>query len=185
MQKFTNIYGSLPQVVEQQLEFAKNSMEHPIFHPERVLYEHIRIVVDRTLETDAIELHFAGLLHDITKSGFCPALWGENHDRVGTYNAKLDYWRNAEHDKQAVQFIELPSVTEWIRSCGVNDAQMADIKSLCLNHMHTKQNIHRYQKIAHNAVIRPFKGIYNGVSSEARYLSMALFFSSYCDNMRV
>lgn len=189
IENFKRLYG-IPQIVENQLAFAEGSLEHPIYHPERCLLKHIDIVIGRALETDIAELHFAALLHDITKSGYCPPLWS---GRYGTLR-KLkqgEYWRNDEHQNQAVDFILLPEVHKWLLDNFVDVWMVADI---CKWHMWLKEHLygrwsvgrvvsHHVSNVFESETKYILRSIKNPMRENYVFWDLAYFFSSYCDNM--
>lgn len=190
---FRSLY-TIPQIVENQLNFSEGSLEHPIYHPERCLLKHIDIVVGRALETNIAELHFAALLHDITKSGYCPPLWA---GRYGTLRKLKEgnYWRNDEHQNQAVDFILIPEVKKWMLDNLVDIWMVADI---CKNHMEVKEHLYgrwSVNRIVSNHVSKYFqsesKNVLRSIDkvgdknirNEYVFWDLAYYFSSYCDNM--
>lgn len=185
---FRNLYG-IPLIVQNQLDLAVNSLEHPIYHPERYLDKHIDIVVGRALETSIKELHFAAILHDITKSGYCPPLWVGRYGKLRP-TEKGDYWRNDEHQYQAVDFIRLPEVTQWMLDNSIDIQMVCDI---CENHMFMKEHLYGRWSCG-NVITRDFFKAFDipytlktleSIRVEYDYWDLAYFFSSYCDNMRV
>lgn len=179
--KFTELYGMLP-VVEQQLELSKNSPEHPIYHPEGTLLRHIDIVLERALERPEPELHFAALLHDITKSGWCPSLWTGQKGEMKTL-PEGKYWQNVFHAEQAVDFINLKVdnvkvIHNWMMEYKCDDLTVI---TLVGNHMKMKN------------YLKGEKGISGGLKESKRKIfkesfndkdwEMLYYFSTYCDNM--
>jgi hypothetical protein len=180
VQTFYSRYNSKwPAELTQQLELSVNSPEHPIHHPEGTLDAHIDEVVRRGLARPEPELAFAAILHDITKSGLCPALWDGRVGVMKTIPAG-SYWQNVEHPKQALAFINLPSVTEWMSHHGI-DVEL--VKQLVGCHMTMK------------TFLAGIAGTPGGMGETKRENFKAKFsetswdlmwyFSTVCDNMSI
>lgn len=162
-------------LVQQQIEYSIGSPEHPIYHPEKTLDAHIDIVVGRCLEYDSKELHFVGMFHDITKSGYCPALWD---GRVGEmkHTENGSYWQNTEHNLQAADFIAIPEVTEIFKICGVN----VDLVSEMVK-QHMKMKLFLYGEMGEDGMNK--KNRRKFAAKYAADFELMRIFSGYCDNM--
>lgn len=64
---FEELIELVPDEVKKLLEQAKSNPENKKYHPEGNTYEHIRIVVNKLLPTNDINLILAGLFHDLGK----------------------------------------------------------------------------------------------------------------------
>lgn len=179
-QSFYSRYVEMwPMELTVQLEMSVNSPEHPIFHPEKTLDAHIDEVVRRALSRPEIELHFAAILHDITKSGWCPSLWS---GKIGSMKStpEGEYWQNFEHPKQAVAFTKLSSVKDWMSRHNVD---IEVVTTIVDNHMKMK------------SYLAGIKGDPNGMGEKKRETfqksfsekvwEMMYFFSTVCDNMQL
>lgn len=121
------------KLLSNKFQEIKNSPEHPVFHPEGTLGNHIMLVALKSfLWTENSDLIWAGLLHDICKadksfkSGFVTLPEG-----TGTY------WSNPLHHKQAKEFIENNDDLKYlILQTGGNWENVAE---LCYWHMAAKQ----------------------------------------------
>jgi len=169
IKKFKSRYGTLIEI-EDQLNKSIDSLDHPVYHPEKTLIKHIDIVIGRALERPEKELHFAAMLHDITKSGWCPALWS---GRIG--NSKTiesgTYWQNSNHHNQAEDFMSISNIKKWIISNGVD---FDKCRLIVKNHMRMKYYI--------SGQMKPKTSI--KMKSELMEIWELLFyFSDYCDNM--
>lgn len=116
------------------LQATKNCLEHPIYHPESVLSNHIKIVGLKALFLKNKELICAAILHDI-----CKPIQGEYADIDG-----IKYWTNKNHDKGAFDLIHNDDdIRYWIKQTGANIDNVANI---CLHHMNCKQEIIKKDK---------------------------------------
>lgn len=119
------------QFLSNKFQEIKNSPEHPIYHPEGTLGNHIMLVTLKAfLWTRNADLIWAGLLHDICKadesfkSGFVTLPEGT-------------YWSNPLHHKQAKELIEKNDDLKYlILQTGGNWKNVAE---LCYWHMAAKQ----------------------------------------------
>ena len=179
--KILELYPNAPQVVYDALENCIGSPEHPIYHPEGTLEKHIDIVVERCLQSDSIDLHFTGLLHDIMKHGICVKLgwYGENRKGHIKEHPEGDYYQNIDHANHVVKFINLSEVAQWITSHGAN---IDNVKTLVGEHMHMKNYIagedgrdggmgDKKRKTMKERLSHVWNDLYH--------------FSTYCDNMLV
>ena len=172
--RFFDVFG-FNRLIQIQLDFAMQSPEHPIHHPERWLIRHIDICVGRGFNTLDSSLTFAAMLHDITKSGFCPALWtgrkGQMKPCEGTF-----YWQNIHHGEQAGDFCQL------LRGYIPSDI-FQDVQAICVNHMKMKN------------FLAGERGELGGLKQSKRLAFEAQFspelfaklrtFSEYIDNMKL
>jgi hypothetical protein len=177
IKRFNALY-SIPPILQTQLDLSKGSPEHPIYHPEGTLDVHIDIVVGRAMERPEKELHIAAILHDITKCGFCPALWSGKIGRVKRI-PEGSYWQNVKHAEQGGEFAEIPEIKRWIKSTG---ADFKKVKMIVTNHMKMK------------SYLGGEKGLKGGMKESKRSAmksklspvwDMLYYFSTYCDNMRI
>lgn len=67
IKSFEELLSICPIDIIEKLEELKTLKERKDFHPEGNTYEHIRIVTERLMKTDNINLILAGLFHDICK----------------------------------------------------------------------------------------------------------------------
>jgi hypothetical protein len=178
---FLETYRNAPQVVYDALENCIGSPEHPTYHPEGTLEKHIDIVVERCMQSDSKELHFAGLLHDIMKHGICLALgwYGENRKGHIKEHEDGDYYQNVHHASHAVKFINLPEVTEWITSHGVN---VENVKTLVGEHMRMKNYLAGEDGRDGGMGANKRKAMKERLSHVWEDL---YYFSTYCDNMLI
>jgi hypothetical protein len=180
VQSFYSKYAELwPNELTVQLELSVDSPEHPIFHPEKTLDAHIDEVVRRALSRPEPELHFAAILHDITKSGWCPSLWS---GRIGSIKTlpEGEYWQNFEHPKQAVAFTKLFAIKDWMNYHNIDSEVVVTIVD---NHMKMK------------SYLSGLEGDVNGMGAKKResfqasfpekVWEMMYFFSTVCDNMQI
>jgi hypothetical protein len=180
VQSFYSKYAEFwPKELTDQLELSVDSPEHPIFHPEKTLDAHIDEVVRRALSRPEPELHFAAILHDITKSGWCPPLWS---GRIGSMKTlpEGEYWQNFEHPKQAVEFSKLPAIQDWMVRHNVD---IDIVTTIVDNHMKMKN------------YLAGAKGEVGGMSEKKckafkdsfpeKVWEMMYFFSTVCDNMQI
>ena len=90
---FEEFVEILPYSVKRKLEQLKFLRERPDFHPEKSAYEHIRIVTERLIQTNDVDLIMAGVFHDICK-----------FDTVRE-NKKTGWPTSPGHDDAAYDFI--------------------------------------------------------------------------------
>jgi hypothetical protein len=166
-----------PMIVLNMFEKCIGSPEHPIFHPEKTLDAHIEIVMQRALEQDALELHFAAFLHDICKHGFCDFISTERQGTLKTI-PEGDYWQNVKHPEHAVAFINLPEVRSWIKS---NGADFNVIEKLIKFHMRMKDYI--AGENGEEGGMGDFKRIAFKIYFSDYEWDLMCYFSEYCDNM--
>jgi hypothetical protein len=172
-------YDGLPTLVIEMLVHGKTSPEHPIYHPEGNLYAHIDIVVGRAMETDSKELHFAALLHDICKHGHNTCLGYER--RTGRLKTLPEgtYWQNTQHDRQSVEFCDLPVITKWMESHEVN---VSMVKTLVGNHMRMKTFLGG-KAGRRNGMGKPKRDRMQKALEAKGCWKELVFFSTYCDSM--
>lgn len=123
--KFELFIESAPDIITKKLEQLKTLRERPDYHPEPSCYEHIRIVTDRLIQTDDIDLIFCGVLHDICK-----------YDTF-KINPKSGYPTCPGHDEASYKLIlGSTEIQEWISSKG---GDIVIISLICLYHMRFHQ----------------------------------------------
>jgi hypothetical protein len=166
-----------PMIVMNMFEKCVDSPEHPIFHPEKTLDAHIEIVMQRALEQDALELHFAAFLHDICKHGFCDFISTERQGTLKTI-PEGDYWQNVKHPEHAVAFMNLPEVRSWIKS---NGADFNVIEKLIKFHMRMKDYI--AGENGEEGGMGDSKRIAFKIYFSDYEWDLMCYFSEYCDNM--
>jgi hypothetical protein len=166
-----------PMIVLNMFEKCIGSPEHPIFHPEKTLDAHIEIVMQRALEQDALELHFAAFLHDICKHGFCDFISTERQGTLKTI-PEGDYWQNVKHPEHAVAFMNLPEVRSWIKS---NGADFNVIEKLIKFHMRMKDYI--AGENGEEGGMGDSKRIAFKIYFSDYEWDLMCYFSEYCDNM--
>jgi hypothetical protein len=166
-----------PMIVLNMFEKCIGSPEHPIFHPEKTLDAHIEIVMQRALEQDALELHFAAFLHDICKHGFCDFISTERQGTLKTI-PEGDYWQNVKHPEHAVAFTNLPEVKSWIKS---NGADFNVIEKLIKFHMRMKDYI--AGENGEEGGMGDSKRIAFKIYFSDYEWDLMCYFSEYCDNM--
>ena len=114
-----------PTSVMSRLEALKGLKERSDFHPEANTFEHIKIVTERLILTNDIDLIFSGVLHDLFK-----------HD-TACINPKNGFITCPGHDIDVADFIQSnKEVNEWIKSFG---ADPEVVMNLCKDHMRFKQ----------------------------------------------
>ena len=180
--KFLELYPNAPQILYEMLQNCVGSPEHPIYHPEGTLDKHIDIVIERAMEKNTKELHFAACLHDICKHGHLECISTDAHPysyQIGRLKEIPEgvYWQNINHAQHAVKFCELPLVSKWILSHGVN---LDKVKMIVGNHMRMK-NYLTGEKGGKNGM-KPSKR--DAMKKELELVWEDLYyFSSYCDSM--
>jgi hypothetical protein len=177
--KFFEIYPNAPEIVLKAIDNCNGSPEHPVFHPEGTLEKHIDIVVGRCMETDSIDLHFTGILHDIMKHGICEKLGWVGENRKGKMKTIPEgtYYQNVNHATHAVIFIDLPEVSKWITSHGAN---IERVKTMVGEHMRIKNYISGLNGIKGGMSISKREAMRERLNNVWAEL---LYFSTYCDNM--
>ena len=121
------------QYLSNKFQEIRDSPEHPVYHPEGTLGNHIMLVTLKAfLWTENADLIWAGLLHDIFKAN------KSFKSRVVTL-PEGTYWSNPLHPKQAKEFImENDDIKYLILQTGGNWKNVAE---LCYWHMAAKQGI--------------------------------------------
>ena len=119
------------KLLSNKFQEIKNSPEHPIYHPEGMLGNHIMLVTLKAfLWTENADLIWAGLLHDICKAD------KSFKSRVVALPEEA-YWSNPLHPKQAKEFIGNNDDLKYlILQTGGNWENVAE---LCYWHMAAKQ----------------------------------------------
>ena len=133
--------------------------------------------MQRALEQDALELHFAAFLHDICKHGFCDFMSSERQGTLKTI-PEGDYWQNVKHPEQAVTFMNLPEVRNWIKSNGVD---FSVVEKLVKYHMQMKNYIageNNEEGGMGDSKRIAFKSNFSDYEWD-----LMCYFSEYCDNM--
>lgn len=118
---FDEIVDNLPDEIYELLIQLKTLRERPDYHPEESVYEHIKIVTERLLQTNDPDLVMTGIFHDIGKF---------------VKNIKVDHttWPTApDHPKYAADMVD--KHRDWIWWYGANPD---NVRWLCLNHMKFK-----------------------------------------------
>tara|TARA_R110000796_G_scaffold231853_5_gene349929 strand:+ start:1939 stop:2607 length:669 start_codon:yes stop_codon:yes gene_type:complete len=113
--------------LNQLLLDTKNSLEHPVYHPERWLSNHILLVTLRAvLISGNINVILAALLHDLMKP--------QKGEFVETEAGP--YWSNPKHAGQIASVIdENGGIAYFIRSMGGDIKHVSD---MCRYHMGVK-----------------------------------------------
>lgn len=118
---FEEILHNLPEDVRVHLIDLKSLRERPDYHPEESVFEHIKIVTERLLQTDDPDLVMTGIFHDIGK-----LVKNVGDSRTG--------WPTApDHPKYAADMIDIHR--DWIWWFGANPD---NVRWLSLNHMKFK-----------------------------------------------
>lgn len=114
-----------PISVTDRLEKLKTLRERPDYHPEPNTFEHIRIVTERLMLTDDMDLIFAGCMHDLFKL-----------DTLAI-NPKTGFPTCPGHDTRVASFIRSNTeVQEWMGRFG---ADIETVALLCGDHMRFHQ----------------------------------------------
>jgi hypothetical protein len=114
-----------PSSVTDRLENLKTLRERPDYHPEPNTFEHIRIVTERLMETNDMDLVFAGCMHDLFKL-----------DTLAI-NPKTGFPTCPGHDTRVASFIRSNNeVQEWMKRFG---ADVETVAALCGDHMRFHQ----------------------------------------------
>lgn len=116
---FDELVSLAPDNIKSELERLKTYKENNDYHPEDNVYEHIKIVTERLIKTNDINLILSGLFHDITKLIACEITF----DKTGKF-------RSFGHDKLSADFVIKNK--EFIVSLGGN---VDEIYSIVINHM--------------------------------------------------
>ena len=118
---FETLIETAPHVIKRKLEQLKFLRERPDFHPEPSVYEHIKIVTERLIQTGDLDLIYAGILHDIMK-----------FDTVRE-NPKTGWPTSPGHDKAAHELIHAnASIKSWLHH---NGADWEKVANICAAHM--------------------------------------------------
>lgn len=118
------------------LDASKACLEHPVYHPEKWLNNHIALVALKChLLYNNINLTATALLHDIMKPH--DGNWKETDNGL--------YWSNNDHAKQAAELIrENDDIRYYLKSLkGLDINIVADI---CYYHMASKDKIPKKAK---------------------------------------
>lgn len=123
---FDELIQSAPEAIQTRLNDLKGMRERPDYHPEPNAFEHVRIVTERLLQTDNINLILAGVLHDICKV-----------DCART-NPKTGWPTSPGHEDAAFELMHNDeSIESWIESFEGSD--FIKISLIVLNHMRFHQ----------------------------------------------
>lgn len=116
------------------LQFSKDCKERPVYHPEKMLNNHIGLVTLRAMFTGDKNMIACGILHDIAKP-----LGGEWIDK-----GEGLYWSNNDHAKQSAELIrENDDIRYWLKLIGCDWELVANI---CQWHMAAKEHIPKRAK---------------------------------------
>lgn len=115
---FDEIVENLPEEIHKLLMDLKTLRERPDYHPEESVYEHIKIVTERLLQTDDPDLVLTAIFHDI----------GKLVKNIG--NGPSGWPTAPNHPKFAGDMVD--KHRDWIWWFGANPD---NVKWLCLNHM--------------------------------------------------
>lgn len=119
---FDEIVKNLPKEMHNLLMNLKTLRERPDYHPEENVYEHIKIVTERLLQTDDPDLVMTAIFHDIGKL-------------VKNIGIGPSGWPTAPaHPLYAGDMVD--THRDWIWWFGANPD---NVKWLCLNHMKFKE----------------------------------------------
>lgn len=113
---FDSLRETAPLLIKRKLVQLKFLNERPDFHPEPSVFEHIKIVTTRLIETGNIELILSGILHDICKLD------------VVRENPKTGWPSSPGHEDAAFDLIiHSPEIIDWIFQNGGNWNKVAHI----------------------------------------------------------
>lgn len=139
---FETLIETAPDIVKSNLFANKSLRERPDYHPEESAYEHIKIVTERLIPTDDMNLIFAAIFHDIKKT------------ETAKTNPKTGWPTCPGHDIKAFDFImESPIVQSWIID---NGGDYRTVAYICLNHMRFHQ-LHEMRESKRNINITTWK----------------------------
>jgi hypothetical protein len=127
MNFFENLVASLPTILKNRFERAKNIMHSPTYHPEGSVYNHIKIVVERCTQYNDPVMVAAALLHDICKVD------------TAAINPKTGYNSFIGHEDVAAKLIRNNSeIQVWISNyCGIEN--LDKVVGIVANHMKIHQ----------------------------------------------
>ena len=128
-----NMMDMLPSEISNIIELSKNDHQRLDFHPEDTVYNHIKIVYERALETEDINFIMAAIFHDIGK-----------HEAAKP-NPKTDDIQYSGHEH--ISSIYTNKYRDWIESMGCD----FDIVYYIVNqHMRAHQlpNMRKEKKMA-------------------------------------
>lgn len=113
------------QTIIEKLKLLDTITDHPMYHPEGTVLNHIKIVTIRAaLVYGHPDIILAALLHDICKLDSGDNLKG--------------YWSNPDHPKQAFKFCYQDDTRYFIKQFKGNVDHIANI---CLYHMACKEGV--------------------------------------------
>ena len=140
---FLNITDPPLSVIER-LEPLKMIKERDDFHPESSIWDHIKIVTERLIPVNDINLIFTGILHDLFK-----------YD-TARINPKNGYMTFPGHDHEVAIFIEQnQEIRDWIIKF---DGDPNLIKNLCEQHMRFHQLDKMRKKKQEDLINQPYWG---------------------------
>lgn len=187
----TYIFDSeLQKLLNYQISKMHGSVEHPVHHPEKYLYTHICKVFYRgTLlyklgkvnKFQANVLCLAALFHDITKHGYCYALWGSERKGQERTIAEGTYYQNPKHDEQARQFVNIDFVKKFIEE-QVGSLGFEYVEYIVYKHMKNKLVLDTFRGLNDMKPKKIVKYL-ESMTDELRLLNG--IFSGYMDNMKV
>lgn len=124
MTSFEKLLLEAPQSVKVLLEELKGLRENPEFHPEESTFEHIRIVTERLLDTEDMDLILSGFFHDLFKL------------KTKIINSNTGFPSSPLHDKAVADFIRREDdVQKFIFRNGGN---VDNVTFICEQHMRVK-----------------------------------------------
>jgi len=133
----------LPNSVMDKLNGLKVVGERNDYHPEANVYEHIKIVVNRLIKTDDIDLILTGVFHDICKldsikslriNGYAEALTDKKLMKVFNQKLKDGELKSFGHAEKASEYIKV-----WEGSIQYIGGNFDIVREIVANHMRAKQ----------------------------------------------
>jgi len=121
--KFLQLYNLAPNGLKEEIDKTKTIEQNPLWHPEIIVYQHIRLVTNR-LENcyHDVNLTLSGFFHDL----------GKTYTTV--LNSKTDSWSSPGHEIISLDIID--KYSNWIKEQG-GDVDL--IKYIVKNHMRYKE----------------------------------------------
>lgn len=117
---FETFIREIPEPIKEILNLCKTTPQSPKWHPEGNVYNHIRIVFNRSLKIGKIDFMISAIFHDLGKAE--KTILKED----GNYSAY-------DHEKVSEDLVL--SFSDWIESVGGNVERIYEIVS---NHMRIK-----------------------------------------------
>ena len=105
MMNFEKIISIAPSTIVQLLEDCKNTLQSPKWHPEGNVFNHIKIVYERSMESEDMDLLITALFHDLGKV------------KTTELNKKGD-WSAYGHEYVSAKIVE--EHKNWITGMGAN-----------------------------------------------------------------